>query len=873
MYKRIISSSGVVFAYCVCIAIVYAAPVLENGISGLTGLGDTWYIYGPYAFFLDNRIHNGEFPLWNPLTLCGMPFAANPQALAFYPPNLLRSLLTFDPSPYGTHITLAIMMAAHVLTLACGTFWLGRLHRLSFIAAFVAGFASITVMCITQTTIANPIHILVFSWTPLILSLITKAIGAESDKRAAWTISGGLVYGLQVLAGFPQLLLYVTMIYCIYAAAMAFFNETGGKGKRNPARRFALNTAILAALGIIGVLIAAVALIPAYELGRLSSRWAGQHQHFAGSQGTWDIPVWDIFTYWSNANPRADTVERANMLGQIFSLPLRGQLLFLVIVPLALLSANRRAKAVFAILFYCALDLSYGPPLPLASIANVLAPFPLSTSAIAFIVLSLPVSMLAALGIETLGGNGAVIKSSYLRQLPSAALCAVVCAIALATMVPLGNADIAFTTLTAVALAALFLPASRARFRLIVAASSLVLAALTLGNAAMRGYDDPDGQTLLFPLTSNFEGRRVTITHFSPLSRWCLPLQPELDLAAPRSIRDYSLPVNSRMYTLRPSAYGYDSIQLSHVVPTLTGITGQYNRAVTGPALSKNPYAPLFLTDPLYLARNVVHDELPADRSLFPPALAAYIPQYDRQAGVPELQHENVPRSALGEPRLLRTWNAPEPERKGIDAVYELGDSEVVSKRTALRITYSSTSSTILNIVIDDDPQQDDIVLGPISLVTSASSNTIEWPLPMTPAAQLRLTATSEQPASCTIHSVELLEDALDERHLVRFSNFSANRVEIETGELPGPRMLLYTDADFPGWSAQIDGAPTALYRANGGFKAVAVPPGKHTVTLLFNPMMVHIGLICSLATLLTCVLVLFALYWRLRRQRNLRGR
>ncbi|MCC6794024.1 MAG: YfhO family protein [Candidatus Hydrogenedentes bacterium] len=873
MYKRIISILCVVFAYCICIAIVYAAPVLETGLFGLTGLGDTWYIYGPYAFFLDNRMRDGEFPLWNPLTLCGMPFAANPQALAFYPPNLARSVLTFDRTPYGTHITLAFMMATHVLNLACSTFWLARLQRISHGASFVAGLASITAMCVTQTTIANPIHVLIFSWTPLVLSLITKAISTTSEKRVAWTVAAGLVYGLQVLAGFPQLLLYVTLVYGVYAVAMAFSDHTTIETKQMPLKRLMANITVIAMLGIIGVLIAAVALIPAYELGRLSSRWAGQHQQFAGSQGTWDISVWDIFTNWSDATPGADAAERLQKLGEILSLPLRGQLLFLIALPLVILSSNRRAKWVFVILAYCALDLSYGPPWPLASVAKMLAPFPLSTSAIAFILLSLPVALLAALGIDTLRDNNPAAKRGIMPQLLTASLCALLCAIALATMVPLGNADIPFTALTAMALAAFFLPASRARMRFRTAACSLVLAALTLGNAAMRGYDDPDGQTLLFPLTSNFEGTRHTITHFSPLSRYCLPLQPDLNTHAPRSIQDHSFPVNARMYTLQPSVYGYDSIQLSHVVPVLTGITGQYNRLVTGPVLSKNAYVPLLLTEPLWLARNVVRDELPADHSIFPPTYVAFVPLYDRQGPVPELPREEVPRSALAQPRLLRIWNAPAPETSGEHIHYALGNVDTTPQRTALRLIYSSASSATFNITIDDGPQQDDVVLGPISLAASPSNTTtIEWPFPILTPAQLRIDVSSNHPSDFVVHTVELLEDEGDERHLVRFKKFTANRVEIETGELPGPRMLVYTDASFPGWSAQIDGAPTTLYRANGGFKAVAVPPGNHTITFLFKSNAIQIGLTCSLLTLLTCVIVLFALCWRFRHQRTLRG-
>ena len=47
----------------------------------------------------------GDFATWNPLSMAGMPHAANPQAWAFYPPNLLRAVLHASPTPSGTWAT------------------------------------------------------------------------------------------------------------------------------------------------------------------------------------------------------------------------------------------------------------------------------------------------------------------------------------------------------------------------------------------------------------------------------------------------------------------------------------------------------------------------------------------------------------------------------------------------------------------------------------------------------------------------------------------------------------------------------------------------------------------------------------------------
>ncbi len=55
--------------------------------------------------------------------------------------------------------------------------------------------------------------------------------------------------------------------------------------------------------------------------------------------------------------------------------------------------------------------------------------------------------------------------------------------------------------------------------------------------------------------------------------------------------------------------------------------------------------------------------------------------------------------------------------------------------------------------------------------------------------------------------------------------------------------LLVLTDAIYPGWVARIDGEPTEILSANGIFRAVHLPPGRHTVTFDYEPQSFSWGL------------------------------
>lgn len=52
----------------------------------------------------------------------------------------------------------------------------------------------------------------------------------------------------------------------------------------------------------------------------------------------------------------------------------------------------------------------------------------------------------------------------------------------------------------------------------------------------------------------------------------------------------------------------------------------------------------------------------------------------------------------------------------------------------------------------------------------------------------------------------------------------------------PAPGYVVLLDAFAPGWRATLDGESLPIYRANGAFRAVAVPAGEHLIHFVYHP-------------------------------------
>ncbi|MFH1679307.1 MAG: YfhO family protein [Candidatus Eisenbacteria bacterium] len=63
-------------------------------------------------------------------------------------------------------------------------------------------------------------------------------------------------------------------------------------------------------------------------------------------------------------------------------------------------------------------------------------------------------------------------------------------------------------------------------------------------------------------------------------------------------------------------------------------------------------------------------------------------------------------------------------------------------------------------------------------------------------------------------------------------------------------RMLVLTDAYYPGWKAAIDGRPAGIHRVNRIFRGVVLPPGVHRVEFAYRPLSLSAGAALSLLAL-----------------------
>jgi hypothetical protein len=73
------------------------------------------------------------------------------------------------------------------------------------------------------------------------------------------------------------------------------------------------------------------------------------------------------------------------------------------------------------------------------------------------------------------------------------------------------------------------------------------------------------------------------------------------------------------------------------------------------------------------------------------------------------------------------------------------------------------------------------------------------------------------------------------------------NSVEIETDN-DRDSLLVLSDNYYPGWRANVDGAPAEVLRANHTMRAVNVPAGHHVVSFAFMPATFFVSLYVSLA-------------------------
>ena len=211
-----------------------------------------YYLPVYHAFY--GAMAAGRLPLWNPDQLCGVPWLASLEGGPFYPPHALYLL-------FPTRIALALSGLLHLGLAAVTTAALARKLGIGAAGATIAAML-FALRGVLPSFLLWPHLLEAAAWLPLgCVAVVDVARG--TGRRGAALLA--FAAGMSVLASCPQMTVYLAYVWgTLLAAALLARRATG---------RTSLVAAGWLAVGVgVGILVGALALLPATEVAWLGTR-------------------------------------------------------------------------------------------------------------------------------------------------------------------------------------------------------------------------------------------------------------------------------------------------------------------------------------------------------------------------------------------------------------------------------------------------------------------------------------------------------------------------------------------------------------------------------------------------------------------------
>ncbi len=244
----------------------YRIAITNRVLAGVDVLG---YFY-PYREAVAEAWRAGRLPLWNPYLFMGAPLLANSQAAVLYP-------LHWPLAGLAVPKQVAWSIVMHIWLAGAGTYLLARRRPgLSPLAAFLAA----AVFCLGGFLGAQVEHINQLNasaWLPWLLLCLEAALAGGRRRWLAVLAAAGLV-ALALLAGHTQ----AAYIVFFGAGVYALLRGWGALRRRQWLPGLA-GLGLLLAAGLMGALLAAGQLLPTLELTALSTRSGGLPYNEAAS--------------------------------------------------------------------------------------------------------------------------------------------------------------------------------------------------------------------------------------------------------------------------------------------------------------------------------------------------------------------------------------------------------------------------------------------------------------------------------------------------------------------------------------------------------------------------------------------------------------
>ncbi len=831
--ELIACSALVVALLCVVFYDVFDLPSLR-----FFGHLDSWRSTGPQLFLLDYHLQkDNAVPLWNFLTLCGEPFLPSLTGLPLYPPNLVRSILTANPTPFKTQLSFALLVALHFVIGGAGIYSLARARGGSRAAGIVAMLVFLFNVDYISRSSQHFVHTLSIVWLPWVILALGTAMESRTAKgKVFYSLWAAVGLGLIVLAGSGnEFTLYMGVCVAAFVGLwhLVRVDQIGGLG-RAYFRTLGSNMAVAGVAALVAVAIGFVYVLVPLELKPYTTR----------------VVLGDVFESAPETNRSLEALIRTyaawpgpKAIGAIHG---AGTCAFFLALWSAF-SRRRRDVFLFGLLFYVVLDTAIGPPMPVAAIVGQLSPYPLGLTERAGLVALLPMAVLAGLGFDALFERDPVWGRTRVARIAGALL--------------IGGG--ALWLLRDAMAETRYFSFSRA-----VAVGPILFVAIAVV-----------GQVLRMPMALRSLGvvfmamEILTWSYFYNDWRFGMELIPEkiADLRDEGSFpttnsRGVDDQPNRNQFFLRPINNGYDPACLYETYRVLAaeGWEDEYHRVIFKEGPMTNLRASMLLKRFAWLAKQYVEGPLPERNVPFPTASTVFLQGVEGAIGIPRIEASAVPKTSIS-PEAAR-----ESRIEGSDVIcksmkgsagsdpknptmyYRFPRLAKPDKHTALmmRLKSSGPVECLMSIENPTVPENREYsYLKYVNVTGVPEGDLFEVPLPDYKQFVIGMSAIPQKGVAPDIEFLDLyfLVDESDEDYLIQSIEFTGRSCSMKIGELPGPRVLTFLDSYFPGWIAFVDGQRVPIYKADDAFKAVALDKGSHEVKFVFTSRTYTIGLVGSL--------------------------
>ncbi len=738
--------------------LVPADGILENppwdgiarGNPGNALLADQSVCFIPQHIFVQQRVRQGDFPLWNPHIACGLPNLASIQGALLFPIQLITAPI--DPFyAAGPAAFLKLFLAGSFMMLYVRT--LGACLPAAFLSGLVFSLSGFMI-----AWLGHP-HVNCAMWLPLLFYYVEKQFKLASAKEPRrFTVHAlrngvglAIAYGCMLLGGHPPTAVHVTG----GMAAYVLFRLAGHiEGRR-------LWIALLLAGSLAaGGLLAAPQLLPYLEYyPESSSAIASQNLERWDSHLMPGALAYFLLPYCSGA-PNTGFEDLPQLTGRTENDNFSERTGYVGIAALFLAFwaiIGRRCKLTFfyMLLALFSLLIIFGIP-PLPSVIRAL-PILNSINHTRLLLLAIfSVAVLAGLGLDSMGRTSVTGKIRLAAAGFGISVGFTLLLLAYKAGPQLYQLDEAHRSFLYRQLAVLaggigavgllaFVPCSNLWWRRLARTACLGWTAFELLWFGM-GYNPAISRELYYPQTSAISWLKQDRSLFRILG------------AGP------ALPPNTAEVFNLNDVRGNDFVTVKRYEEFITGKAGDF----------------FFYSE----------------ASSLPPGLQLL-----------NIKYVMLPKSARIDPNFFELAYSSEVD------IYRYKE-------------YRERALAVFDYQVDRDPA---------SVLAKVRSGTFD------PADTLLL---EEEPPPVEPGATSSESDAV-----VHIASYEPDEIVIEAA-FPRPGFLLLLDTYFPGWSAEVNGRKTRIYRADYNFRAVSMPAGKSTLKFSYKPQSLQLGACLAIAGL-----------------------